>query len=335
MTDSTDPTFLNLKIDSTDSTAAIDDGSTNPSRHIFRLDQATLRRSGRGFPKRGAVTTASGEVRVYELDFEPCLEPFCGCVRLTVHARSATDTLRFHIDLERCDVLPEPASRDSGRASHERARRLVALWDAAVWNDIFQAFYLRREGLLAELDLSTAGATIPFPVGEIETQWWAIGWNEVVPFDHRFAIRAEGLLFVIDDLYCLRARFPVDDVILAFVSAREVEGPDPSREPFMGPVSVARLDPVAETWVREEEQEGAPLNRLMATALELPGLLPTLRRRMKTLRAMYRRHVEALGFRPPALRISVESIDPSNPEAMARLTAEWGVDRAATEGGGE
>ena len=303
-----------LRSGETRSTSQILAAPSHLSRHIFRLDQATPRGVGRGFPKRGG---ADVDGQVFALRFEPCSEPLCPCVRLAVVATpldaspgDRSDGFRFHVDLDRCDVVADPDRADGStdREAFERARRIVAPWDAAVWNDIFQAFYGLREAALRELDLSKVGADVPFPVGEIEGQWWAIGWNEVVPFDRRFAVRGAEHLFVVDDLYCLRTRFPVDDVVLAFVSARELDGLDPSREPFMGPVSVARLDPATGAWLREQEQEGAPLDTLMAAALDLPAFLPTLQRRMRTLRAMYRRRLRAIGFKPEPVKITLHTV---------------------------
>ena len=302
--------------------SSADRSGADKARHIFRLDQGTPRAKLGEFPKRSAVHRPDGTVRAYDLHFEPCVEPFCPCVRLTVEAVpcstenvSGDGRLRFEIDLDVCDVVIDRTG-GAPREQTAQARRLVSTWDAEVWDAVFQAFYDVREELLDGLDLRRAGADIPFPVDGIESAWWAVGWSEIVPFDRRFSVRTDAFLFVVDDLYCLRCRVPVDEVILAFVSAREVDGLDPSREPFMGPVSVARLDPERGTWTREEEQDGAPLDVLVPQALALPELLPTLQRRMELLRGMYRNRLRAVGYRPEPLHILLRNLSLAGAEEL-------------------
>ena len=287
-------------------TASSIDATTVPAAAVRVHDQGIFGRQNMGYPKRGAVLLPSGREQVYELSWQPCNQLLCPCLELQVRAVPVSPVvddreLVFRVDLDRCHFKVEPGTAFGGMK--KRIRQLVSAWDGEVWNSIFQSFHACREQLLATARLADHGADFPFPVEEIEEKYWAIGWNEVVPFDRSLSVETPEFLFVIDDAYGLRRGFVTDQVVLAFLSCRKVDRLDPHSKPFMGPVSVARLNLDDGTWVREEEQEGAPLDLLMAEALKIPGFKDLLRRRMQTLRTMYSRRLQAVGYKQP-FRIS-------------------------------
>lgn len=269
-------------------------------------------------PESGLLTLQQGAFvgRKFQAQLTVCQDPFCACASVQFRcarvdegasSESSEPTREFWIEvLDRRAIT----SRDAQRKDAESIRLAQAITSELTdsdWRELFRWFrfmkaYAIQTCPVHEIDTSNLPYVDP---GEL------VGFAEVFPWGCPLEFPLEGVLWTVDELYCVEPRCTCKEAMLLFLRNSEVPGKVLTKPPALMYNYKTRAVSVPGVW-----PANAPSKTVLVQALEqaTPSLRLQLEMRHTILKALYLRR-QAAHLRGKIAEIE-ESID-----SMATLPA--------------
>jgi len=232
----------------------------------------------------------------YETMWSVCDNPFCGCSELTFGisiGRQETPEAWFIFDF-----VTEKASLDDKSCYTESSKRLskrcldeLSEKDKTILGKLFSATKLQ-----CEENVNPQTVEPPeFPVKKIESASQMIYYRTIFPWAYVHSFSIDEKTYYVIDQYCLNSTCECHNVnldVLGFVNTRHFNKNHPTLISFA--CNTGKWN------VSETGKNAHPPSDLMKELFRKhPDFQSILSRRRSTLKLLYHRHMEAVGFRKP------------------------------------
>lgn len=244
-------------------------------------------------PESGLLTLKRGEFagRKFQVQLSVCQDPFCACAsvqfrcaRVDEGASSASSepTREFWIEvLDRRAITSRNAPRKDAESTR-LAQAITSELTDSDWRELFRWFRFMK-----------AYAIQTHPIDEIDTaklpNWdpgELVGFAEVFPWGCPLEFALEGVLWTVDEQYCVEPRCTCKEAMLLFLRDSEVTGKVLTQPPALMYNYKTRAASVPDVW-----PANAPSKTVLIQALEqaTPSLRLQLEARHTILKALYLR----------------------------------------------
>lgn len=264
-------------------------------------------------PESGLLTLQRGEFagRKFQAQLNVCEDPFCACASVQFRcdpvdegasSASSEPTREFWIEvLDRRAITSRDAQRKDA-ASTRLAKAITSELTDSDWRELFRWFRFMKAYAIQTCPLDKIDiAKLPYwDPGEL------VGFAEVFPWGCPLEFALEGVLWTVDEQYCVEPRCTCKEAMLLFLRDSEVPGKVLTQPPALRYNYKTRAVSVPGVW-----PANAPSKTDLVQALEqaTPSLQLQLNLRHSILENLYlRKEASQLRGKIAEIKQSIDSM---------------------------
>jgi len=154
----------------------------------------------------------------YPITWSSCSNPFCRCTKMDLYIGIDGENdpvAAFEVDIAKKEIVKKAARSDDGFAD-----RVLSDISESDWEAMHKVFISGKILCTEECDPEQIDPP-DFPIKEIENESLMIGYQEIFPWAEILTFKIDGILYALQDMYCLCSLCACKDAVIDFPGFRE------------------------------------------------------------------------------------------------------------------
>lgn len=238
-----------------------------------------------------AILNAGESTQAYECLPTVCMNPVCDCNDVFLKLERTDETHNVGINIEERTLI----ERENVSTIDEFANRLFEQLDESDFKILKNVYAWHKQSGSEKADYSQL--YVEFPKDEVEREGTMILYNYALPHANRFDVTLEGILYAVEDSYCVKNKCHCTEAVLCFYPVSNEDTNGYTEDEIDNLAFSMWVDYQSKTWTLDDKSQVKHLGASQArSALEnrYNNFYALVRQRHQRLKLLYGNYLKTL-----------------------------------------